>query len=248
MSSSALARLYWKLESWIVPGLRSSQNVYAEVLYSTVTPSTRWLDLGCGHQVFPDWIDQDSIVRRAAVVVGIDPDAGSIKHHKAIRNRVVGLELPFATGSFDLITANMVFEHLENPAAVLADLRRVLAPGGKLIFHTVNRRYWKVTVARGIPQSLKTRLVHWMEGRAEADIYPTHYRINTQRDILESAAAAGFHVHDIQFVNTSSTSRMKLGPFVLVELALIRLQRLEALKEMRSNIIATLTLNTPVRS
>ena len=36
------------------------------------------------------------------------------------------------TGRFDLITAHFVVEHVPNPAAVLADIRRCLAPDGRL--------------------------------------------------------------------------------------------------------------------
>ncbi|HAR52610.1 MAG TPA: hypothetical protein DCS45_12150, partial [Roseovarius nubinhibens] len=36
------------------------------------------------------------------------------------------------TGRFDLITAHFVAEHVPNPAAVLADIRRCLAPNGRL--------------------------------------------------------------------------------------------------------------------
>jgi SAM-dependent methyltransferase len=37
-------------------------------------------------------------------------------------------------GSFDIVTAHYVIEHVSNPVAVLADLRGLLVPGGKLFF------------------------------------------------------------------------------------------------------------------
>lgn len=41
-------------------------------------------------------------------------------------------ELPFPEASFDVVFAHAVFEHLSSPAAALAELHRVLAPGGLL--------------------------------------------------------------------------------------------------------------------
>lgn len=236
-----LSRVYWTLERWIVPGLRSSQNVYAEVVQGKIGPSTRWLDIGCGHQIFPEWIkNQQQLVNGAAMVTGMDPDFDSIRNHNTIRNKVVGLALPFHDASFTLVTANMVMEHVENPVAVLEDIRRVLTPGGICIFHTTNRRYWKVALAHRIPQGIKNAIVGIYEGRKEEDVYPTHYRINTIADVHAAASAAGFEVRELVMVDTSATGRILLGPFVFVELSLIRLQRRESLKGLRSNIIAVL--------
>jgi SAM-dependent methyltransferase len=41
--------------------------------------------------------------------------------------------LPFADASFDTVLCNQVAEHVPDPRAFLADLTRVLRPGGKLI-------------------------------------------------------------------------------------------------------------------
>lgn len=43
------------------------------------------------------------------------------------------LELPFRTGSFDLVTAFDVIEHCTPEHAALGELRRVLSPGGRLL-------------------------------------------------------------------------------------------------------------------
>ncbi|MEW6163752.1 MAG: class I SAM-dependent methyltransferase [Pseudomonadota bacterium] len=47
-------------------------------------------------------------------------------------------ELPYSTGSFDLVTCSEVVEHLENYRALLREAYRVTAPGGVLIVTTPN--------------------------------------------------------------------------------------------------------------
>jgi ubiquinone/menaquinone biosynthesis C-methylase UbiE len=46
--------------------------------------------------------------------------------------------LPFAEGAFDAIIASSVFEYLRDVDHVLAECRRILRPGGKLIFSVPN--------------------------------------------------------------------------------------------------------------
>jgi SAM-dependent methyltransferase len=52
------------------------------------------------------------------------------------------LALPFSPGCFDLVVAFEIIEHLDDPQAFLAELRRVLDPGGTLILSTPNRLYY----------------------------------------------------------------------------------------------------------
>jgi hypothetical protein len=49
-------KFYWKIEQKIVPGLRSAQYHYQEAVSAAMPPGGRWLDLGCGHQVFAEWM------------------------------------------------------------------------------------------------------------------------------------------------------------------------------------------------
>ena len=112
-------RLYWKLESIIAPGLKYSQSIYEDVLNENCIDSDIWLDLGCGHHLLPKWrIEHEKeLVSKAKVIVGIDYDHLSLTKHQTITNRVRGdiSNLPFPDNTFDVITANMVFEHLDNP-------------------------------------------------------------------------------------------------------------------------------------
>lgn len=48
--------------------------------------------------------------------------------------------LPFADGSFDLITSSLTMQWVQNPSRMMQEMRRVLAPGGLLLFSTFGRR------------------------------------------------------------------------------------------------------------
>jgi ubiquinone/menaquinone biosynthesis C-methylase UbiE len=237
-----LFKLFWTLERWIVPGLKSSQHEYARIVKAHVTPSTLWLDLGCGHQLWSEWIaGQAETARQAALIVGLDPDIDSLRQNNVVRHRVAGRELPFRDGSFNLVTANMVFEHLEHPIEVLREIRRVLAPNGVCIFLTPNSLYWQTAIGRHFPQWLKNTLVRFAEHRDARDVYPTHYRINTERMVREAVAQAGFSPDLVMMLNTSATSRiLLLGPFVVLELLWIRLTHLPVLRRYQSNIIGVI--------
>jgi len=50
--------------------------------------------------------------------------------------------LPFADGAFDVVVAADVLEHVPDLPAAVAELARVLAPGGRLVFDTINRTPW----------------------------------------------------------------------------------------------------------
>ncbi|MGA8029545.1 MAG: class I SAM-dependent methyltransferase [Bryobacteraceae bacterium] len=237
-----LYRAYWKAEAAIVPGLTSSQYGYYKKLRSLI-PDKTWLDLGCGHQVFADWMtnEQAEIIASCRTAYGIDLDWTGLKAHPAISNKVFGdlAHLPFEAECVDVVSANMVAEHLADPEPVLREIHRVLKPNGVFVFHTPNRRGWPTRMAARIPDGLKKKLIWLLERRREEDVFPTHYRMNSSSAIAKLAAETGFTVEDITAVSTSAATAM-LGPVALVELLYIRyLQRPQG-AEFRSNLVAAL--------
>ena len=95
-----------------------------------------WLDVGCGTGVLLAMVGEQ---RKAAKLFGIDLSEEMIKIARAKLGDKADLRvsdserLPFEDEKFDLITCTFSFHHYPNPKAVLAEMKRVLSPNGKLI-------------------------------------------------------------------------------------------------------------------
>ncbi|HET6148591.1 MAG TPA: methyltransferase domain-containing protein [Polyangia bacterium] len=92
----------------------------------------RLLDLGCGPGAVAARI---AGTRPGLVIVGIDRDRDllALAGGRMTPVRADAAELPFASGSFDGVHARLVLRHLVDPARALAEARRVLRPGGRLV-------------------------------------------------------------------------------------------------------------------
>lgn len=91
----------------------------------------RVLDLGCGPG---DSVDafraRDPGVRWVGLDVPGSPEARTRTRADAAFETFDGESVPFADASFDLVYCKQVLEHVRRPRPLLADVRRVLAPGG----------------------------------------------------------------------------------------------------------------------
>jgi SAM-dependent methyltransferase len=238
-----LRRSYRALKGVIHPSLRYAQTVYEDVLSGYVKTGTRWLDVGCGHHILPEWRGdaEAQMLARCVLVVGVDADTQALSKHRSIHVRVAAKlpDLPFRPESFDLVTANMVVEHLATPAADFATMARLLTPGGYLVLHTPNALGHATIGARLVPEPLKKRLVRLLDGRVADDVYPTYYRANTPARIRAHADALRLEVERIALIGSDAVTAL-VPPLALLELLWIRLVSLPALAPLRSNMIAVL--------
>lgn len=241
-----LHSMYNSLKNWITPGLRNSQFTYRDKLTECLRPEITWLDLGCGHNLLPAWMpnalqDERRLVASCGKVVGIDADFENLRIHESIEQRVIGNieQLPFNDNAFDLITANMVVEHVENPSPLLREIHRVLRPGGVFLFHTPNFWGYTTLLSAFLPDFMKVALAKWLQGRASEDVFPTRYRLNTNSAVLSVAAQQHFEIAEISLVESSAQTVM-MGPVVAFELLWIRLLRLSFMARLRTNLIVKL--------
>jgi hypothetical protein len=134
----------------------------------------------------------------------------------------------------------MVVEHLAKPSETLREIFRILSPGGHFIFHTPNLKFYMIFIASLVPQRVKNKIIKVAEGRSAEDVFPTHYRMNTFRAIFPTAEVSGFRVIECHSVNSSSTSDMIFGLFVILTLSMRRLLRWNRRRQFRSNFIVVL--------
>ncbi len=232
---------YGRTRAALVPELRHSQYEYADRLSEELPADYRWLDLGCGHSVIPDWISSTAAVRRVTGgrLVGIDTDRTALARHRSHVLKVHGSAeaLPFSSDSFELVSANMVLEHLVDPGRVFAEVARVLVRGGRFLVHTPNRSGYTTRLTRLVPRRWRAPLAHLLHGRFAEDVYPAYYRANTPGELRTLAAAAGLSVSSLAYVQTSA-QLMAIPPLVLMELLLLRALERPGLERWRADLIA----------
>jgi len=93
--------------------------------------------------------------------------------------------LPFASASFDTVLSHEVLEHVEDDARSLAEIARVLRPGGRLVLFLPNRLYPLETHGhywRGEYHLGNTPLINWLPDRWRNQLAP-HVRAYTSANL-----------------------------------------------------------------
>jgi 2-polyprenyl-6-hydroxyphenyl methylase/3-demethylubiquinone-9 3-methyltransferase len=102
------------------------------------------LDIGCGGGYTCEFLAQ-----RGAMVTGIDQSSACIaaKDHAQHMGLTIDYysgvseQLPFEGDRFDIVTCVDVLEHVQNVPVTVAEIGRVLKPGGWFLFDTINRTW-----------------------------------------------------------------------------------------------------------
>ena len=114
-----------------------------EYAKSRIKPTDEIVEVGSGEGYGTNLLSES-----AARVVGLDIDEATVEHasEKYASDKVRfalydGSAIPFADDSFDLAVSFQVIEHIRDDAGHVAEICRILKPGGILVLTTPNRNY-----------------------------------------------------------------------------------------------------------
>jgi ubiquinone/menaquinone biosynthesis C-methylase UbiE len=191
-------------DAWDLPSLKI--RYVMEVLRRRSRADASLLELGCGSgRMLSSIHARDPELR----LTGLDLSAGQIdlarQSHPAIEFvQGNGEALPFADASFDYVVFFDYLEHIEKPPESLAEMYRVLAPGGQLHF---------VCPAEG-------QSVYWLSrkitGRHFKKQTAGHIQQFSRRDLERLVAAAGFRATELRFSYHLIGSLMDYALFTLM--------------------------------
>ncbi len=119
---------------WLRAGGAEAVAALQGCLAAELRPGARVLDAGCGPGALARWIAEHE--PRAPLTL-LDASPAMLERAAAVPGRHVRgdlLALPFPDGVFDIVTCAWALETVADPARALAELQRVLAPGGLLCY------------------------------------------------------------------------------------------------------------------
>lgn len=174
-------------------GYFNPDDIYEALMNRLVTQGTRWLDVGCGRNIFPSNHGLSrALADRAAVLVGVDPDE-TLNDNPYVHERVLGTMEDFTDGrQFDLVTMRMVAEHVAQPEALMQSLEKVTAPGGRVVVYTVYRYSPVPLITSLVPFRLHNPVKRVLWGTEPEDTFPTCFRMNTQNRLQELFEGHGY--------------------------------------------------------
>ena len=120
------------------PGIKDEQALRLIVEFSGAGPEDTVLDVACGGGIV---VCAFARVVRHATGIDLTPAmierARSLQAEQGLSNvswkQGDVLPLPWPDGAFSIVTSRFAFHHFLDPRAVLAEMRRVCAPGGKVV-------------------------------------------------------------------------------------------------------------------
>jgi SAM-dependent methyltransferase len=162
---------------WFVARRRIFLSLLDRYLKDDSVNTRRILDVGCGTGTMLTHL------ARYGTAEGIDVDADAIRYcHERGLTRVsqAGADrLPFADGTFGLVTALDVIEHVDDDRAALHEVLRVLSPGGSFLVAVPAYRF--------------------LWGRQ--DDINLHKRRYLARELRERLTSTGFEVVRLSYIN-----------------------------------------------
>lgn len=139
--------------------------------------SSRLLDVGASHGLITL-----ALAQATASAVGVDVDregifAAAQEPGRAQFALASGMALPFAEASFDVVVCNHIYEHVPDAPRMMAEIARVLRPGGTCYFAGGHRLqliepHHRLPFLSWLPQPLADA---WMRAAGRGPRYEEHF-------------------------------------------------------------------------
>lgn len=174
-------------------GYFTPDDYYEALVAQLVTPGCRWIDVGCGRDIFPS---NRKLARalsdRCGLLVGVDPDITLDENPYVHQRAHTTMDEYRCPDSFDVVTMRMVAEHVENPSGLVEALARCVGQGGKVVIYTVNKYSPVPILTNFVPFAARHRIKRVLWGTEEKDTFPTRFRMNTRSRLRCLLKAGGF--------------------------------------------------------
>jgi SAM-dependent methyltransferase len=216
----------WRPATRLNWGYFLPSDFFEALIDQLVTESTLWLDVGGGRDVFPENSPLAiQLSGRCKRLVGIDPSENILQNTYVHDRQMCLLEDSNLDTKFDLVTARMVAEHVEDPEAFVDAISRNLDSFGIVVIFTVD--YWSVAplVARFTPMWFHHFAKRWLWGSAEEDTFPVVYKMNTRRQLSTLFSRRGFQ--ELSYSSLDDLSGFSISSSILrISLACRRILKL----------------------
>lgn len=172
--------------------------LFRERILRRINPASRILDFGAGRGK----LEQMNFKGLASFVAGIDVEKEVFENPYLDEAKLLDLStnrIPFEDGSFDVVFADNVLEHVPDPDRAFQEIRRVLRPGGVFLAKTPNKWHYVPILARLTPLWFH-RFYNKLRSRDAADTFPTLYRCNTRQSAQHCALANGYEILAIETI------------------------------------------------
>ncbi len=204
------------------------------------------LDMGCAYGNHLLMLNAFIGHEQSVILHGVDLFESSIEYGRSFAQHVPGYDncrfqvaditktLPFADGTVDAVNLADVVEHLERPSDILAEVKRVMRPGGTIVVSTPLRSSTFKTLSAKLNRMTRGRLHQLYYAGKETELDETgqpimethagHDHISEMEygELLGVLDACKFHVVEVELMPIMSGSAwFDQHPFLLAGLLLL---------------------------